>query len=150
MTAGEAFKKIAYFCAYRERSINETIEKLESFELEPKVIDELIEKLKEEKYLNEIRFAESYAGGKFRVKNWGKIKIKMGLKSHGVSSQVINSALENITDPDYQNTLVHLFELKMKELKKISSAIDKQKMFNYLASKGFESEKILSLIHQNT
>jgi len=147
MTVSEAFRKIAYFCAYRERSVKETKEKLFGFDLDPEVVEELILKLQEEKYLDERRFAESYAGGKFRIKKWGKIKIKMGLKAHGVPALMIQTALEMLPEEEYEETLKRLFEGKMKELKKMDSAADKQKMYNYLCSKGFESENVLCVIY---
>lgn len=148
MTESEAFKKIAYFCAYRERSIKETREKLNSFELEDAKVDFLLDKLKEERYLDEKRFAESYVGGKFRVKQWGKIKIKMGLKAHGISNASIGEALATISEHDYANTLTELFSYKLRELKSVDSAANKQKMYNFLCSKGFEPEIVLLLIHK--
>ena len=147
MTESEAFKKIAFYCAYQERSTKETREKLISFELENDVVKMLLNKLKDEKYLDEKRFAESYAGGKFRVKKWGKIKIRMGLKSHGIAISLVQESLLAISEKDYEDTLSELFDSKLKELKKMDSAYNKQKMYNFLSAKGFEPEYILRLIH---
>ena len=81
----QALPKIKQYCAYQERCHSEVKEKLYSFGLYKKDVDQLMAHLIEENYLNEERFAIQYAGGKFRMKIWGKVKLKLALRQMQVS-----------------------------------------------------------------
>src|ERR1041384_3800157 len=102
LTKEQAFKKIKQYCAYQERCHSEVREKLYSFELYKKDVEQIISQLIEENYVNEERFAIQYAGGKFRMKQWGKVKIKHALKQKQVSEYAIKKALKEINEKDYQ------------------------------------------------
>src|SRR6187551_3337802 len=116
-TPQQALPKIKQYCAYQERCHSEAREKLYSFGLNKNEVDDLISKLIEENYLNEERFAIQFAGGKFRVKQWGKIKIKYQLKQKQVSDYCIKKGLAAINHEDYINTLSKLAGLKLKTIK---------------------------------
>ncbi len=75
----------------------------------PQVISWLIEN----DYLNEERFATQYAGGKFRMKQWGKRKIIHALQAKGVSEYCIKKGLKEISDSDYRLTIEKLVKKKM-------------------------------------
>src|SRR3954451_146014 len=107
-----AWQKIKYYCAYQERSHHEAKQKLYSFGLYSNEVEDLLSKLIEEDYLNEERFAERFAGGKFRMKQWGKVKITYELKQKQVSSYNIRRALQAIADEDYVITLQKLAATK--------------------------------------
>jgi regulatory protein len=139
-TFGQALPKIKQYCAYQERCHAEVKEKLCSFNLHKKEVDEIIVQLIEENYLNEQRFAIQYAGGKFRIKHWGKNKIKQALKQKHISDYCIKKALKEIDDTDYIKTFEKLVELKMKTLKgKKNIFIKKKKLQDFLLMKGYEN-----------
>src|SRR6185503_6037061 len=92
-TAEQATPKIKHFCAYQERCHAEVRDKLYSFGLHRKDVDGIIVVLIGDNYLNEERFAINFAGGKFRMKHWGKNKIKQRLKLKQVSDYCIKKAL---------------------------------------------------------
>ena len=142
----KALKKIGQFCAYQERNHKEVKEKLYSYGLYKDQVEDLISKLIQENFLNEERYAIAYAGGKFRAKDWGKIKIKYGLKQHQVSDYCIKKALKTIDDEQYVKTLQKLFTAKEKTLKSEKNIfIKKKKIQQYLMQKGFESSLINEL-----
>jgi regulatory protein len=143
----EALQKAKQYCAYQERCHSEVKEKLYSFGMNKNEVDELLSELISENYLNEERFAILYAGGKFRIKQWGKVKIKYSLKQKQVSEYCIKKALAAIDERDYNRTLEKLFEQKLKTLKaEKNSFTKKRKLQDHLIQKGFESTLISKLI----
>ncbi|MEO6230103.1 MAG: regulatory protein RecX [Ferruginibacter sp.] len=146
-TPQQAVPKIKLFCAYQERCHSEVKDKLYGYGLYKDEADEIISKLIEDNYLNEERFAIHFAGGKFRIKQWGRVKIKYELKQKQVSDYCIKKALENINDKDYIKTLEKLAELKLKTLKgEKNSFIKKRKLQDHLRMKGFETDLIRDII----
>ena len=110
-------------------------------------MDEIISTLIEENYLNEERFAILFAGGHFRTKKWGRVKIKYQLKQKQVSEYCIKKALKQIDEDDYLKTLQKLFEEKLKTLKSEKNIfIKKRKLQDHLMQKGFESDLVRKLI----
>ncbi|MDO8999001.1 MAG: regulatory protein RecX [Bacteroidota bacterium] len=143
-----AEQKIKSWCAYQERSQNETRYKLKEYGLFDADVEQIISKLISENYLNEERFAIALAGGKFRIKHWGKIKIKIELRKHKISDYLINKALTAISDEDYLNVINLVSEKKIKQVK----LNDKQKLFystlNYLVSRGFERDLVIEELNK--
>ncbi len=143
----EALQKAKQYCAYQERCHSEVKEKLFSFGIYKKEVDELLSELISENYLNEERFAIMYAGGKFRIKQWGRIKIKYSLSQKQVSPYCIKKALAAINENDYSRTLTKLFEQKLKTLKGEKNVfIKKRKLQDHLMQKGYETDFIRTLI----
>ncbi len=142
----KAFQKIRQFCAYQERNHHEVKEKLYSFGLYKDQVEALISKLIEENFLNEERYAIAYAGGKFRMKDWGKNKIKYGLKQQQVSDYCIKKALKLIDEEEYEQKLKKLFNIKEKTLKSEKNIfVKRKKIQQYLMQKGYEPSRISEL-----
>jgi len=142
-TPEQSLPKIKQYCAYQERCHSEVRDKLYSFGLRKTEVEEIISTLITQNYLNEERFAIHFAGGKFRIKQWGKIKIKQSLKLKQVSEYCIKKALKEIDSKEYQKTFQKLAELKLKTLKSERNIfIRKRKMQDFLLQKGFENEMI--------
>jgi len=143
----KAAQKIRQYCAYQERNHQEVKEKLYDYGLYKDQVEALMAELISENYLNEERYAIAFAGGKFRVKEWGKVKIKYALKQDKISDYCIKKALLTISEEDYMRTLEKLFQAKLKEVKNEKNIfIKKKKIQNYLMQKGFEHELIHSLL----
>lgn len=146
-SAEQAIPKIKQYCAYQERCHAEVRDKLYSFGLHRKDVEGIISTLIQENYLNEERFAIHYAGGKFRMKQWGKNKIKQALKFRQVSDYCIKKALKEIDDKDYLKTLDKLTEQKLKLLKSEKNLfIKKKKLQDFLFMKGYESGLVNKII----
>lgn len=141
--------KLKQYCAYQERCHLEVREKLYAFGLRKPDVETCIGQLIEENYLDEERFAIQYAGGKFRVRQWGKLKIKFALKQKQVGDYCIKKALAAIAEDDYDETLLKLAAKKWETLD--GSAIEKQaKLRSSLLQKGYENEKISAAIKELT
>ncbi|HTC00362.1 MAG TPA: regulatory protein RecX [Ferruginibacter sp.] len=147
LTKEQALPKVRQYCAYQERCHSEVKEKLYGFGLYKKDVEQLISNLIEENYLNEERFAIVFAGGRFRIKHWGKMKIKYELKQKQVSEYCIKKALQEINSADYLKTLYKLAEGKLKLLKAEKNIFTKKKKLqDYLLQKGFEGQLIQTVI----
>ncbi len=135
--------KIKHYCAYQERSHKEVMGKLYGLGLFKKEAELLVSQLIEEGYLNEERFAIQFAGGRFRIKQWGKKKIEQALKEKQVSSYCIKKALAQIDEEPYRKTLQKLAAVKWKQLKGEKNIfIKKRKLQDYLLQKGYEYELV--------
>jgi regulatory protein len=148
LTPDQAFQKLKHYCAYQERCHSEVKNKLYELGIRKKDHDELIAKLIEENYLDEERFAIAFAGGKFRMKDWGKTRIKYELKSKLVSEYNIKKALKQIDEKVYLNTLKKLAQKKYTELKKDQWMVRRKKTMDYLLAKGYEPELIYTTLAQ--
>ena len=145
----KAFQKAKYYCAYQERSHAEVKKKLYGFGLYKNEVEILLSRLIEENYLNEERFAIAFAGGKFRIKQWGKTKIKYELKMRQISDYNIKKALSQIEEEDYLKTLQKLAAEKLATLKSEKNIfIRKSKLQNYLVGKGYEFNMIGEIVRE--
>ena len=138
----EAIQKIEYFCAYQERCHMEVLDKLRSMNLTYEEIDPIIVHLITSNFLNEERFACSFARGKHRIKHWGKIRIANELKFKKITQSLINRALQEITPEEYLDTFHALAERHWEAIRE-TNALKKQKKFcDYMLRRGFESNLV--------
>jgi regulatory protein len=144
----QAFQKIKQFCAYQERCHQEVKEKLYTFGLFKEETEALMARLIEENYLDEERFAFQFAGGKFRMKHWGKKKIEYELRQKQVSSYCIRKALAQITEADYLETLEKLATAKYKSAADGDQFETRAKITAYLLQKGFEGDAIRQMLEK--
>ena len=137
-----AREKIQAYCAYQERCHLGVEKKLKSWGLIPEAIDMLVGELMQHNFLNEERYARSFARGKFRIKKWGRIKIKLELKKRSIYAKCIEFAMQEI-DPDaYYETLKELLHKKSILEKELHPYKRKAKLTRYLVSRGFEYDLI--------
>lgn len=148
ITKEQAFQKIKQYCAYQERSHSEAKEKLYSFGLHKTDVEPILSKLIEENYLNEERFAILFAGGHFRTKKWGRVKINAALQQKKVSSYNIRKGLKEIEEADYRKCLLQLATTKWKSLKNEQWLSRMAKTTNYLLQKGYEANLIQHAISE--
>ncbi|MBC7846988.1 MAG: RecX family transcriptional regulator [Flavobacterium sp.] len=144
----EAIKKIEYFCAYQERCHEEVVAKLRSMKMDSDEIDQIMVHLIAENFLNEERFACSFARGKHRIKHWGKIRITNELKFRNISKTLIKTALKEITPEEYLETF-HLLAEKNWETIRETNALKKRKKFcDYMLRRGFESNLVYDKVKE--
>lgn len=148
LTKEQALQKLKHYCGYQERCHSEIKEKLYSLGVWKKDQDEIIAALIEEKYLDEERFAIAFAGGRFRLKQWGRVKIKYELKQKQVSEYSIKKALKLIDETDYLKVLQKLATEKYAVLKDEQYLLRKKKTMDYLLGKGFEMELVRGMVEK--
>ncbi|MGZ4097910.1 MAG: regulatory protein RecX [Bacteroidia bacterium] len=142
-----ALEKMKNWCAYQERSQNEVRQKLFEYRLEQDVVESIIAELINEKFLDEERFAMAYAGGKFRIKHWGRNKIKLGLKQHKVSDYCIKKALQSINGEAYEEVIKKVIEKKIRLTKTSDDRKKYYTVLNYTVSRGFESDLVIEQLN---
>lgn len=146
----QGIAKARMSCAYQERCQQEMRDKLYEWGLFPDAVENIIADLISNNYLNEERFAISFAGGKFRIKKWGRIKIKIELKKRKISGYCINKAMQEIDDKDYLKTLSELLNKKSKETKGGNERIRNYKIAQYAISRGFEPEIVWDVLNNKS
>lgn len=148
LTKEQALQKLKHYCAYQERCHSEVKEKLYQLGVWKKDHDEIMAALIEENYLNEERFAIAFAGGKFRVKQWGRVKIKYELKQKQVSEYSIKKAMKQIDEEEYLSVLNKLAKEKYAALKSEQYLVRKKKTMDYLQAKGFEADLVRKAVEK--
>ena len=139
LTKEQALQKLRHYCGYQERCHAEVKEKGYALGLKKTEVEELTSKLIEEGYLNEERYAKLFAGGKFRIKQWGRKKIKNELSQRRVSDYCIRKALGEIQEDEYLQILHKLAKKKWSSIKGIGNQfIEMTKTRDFLLQRGFE------------
>lgn len=141
-TVEEAKVKLEHFCSYQERCHDDILKKLYEMKMIPQAIDLIIVHLIDNNFLNEERFACSFARGKHRIKSWGKIRIVNELKIRHVSKYNIEKGLKEITDDEYWTTFEKLANHHWETMKEPNKLKKRKKFCDYLLRKGFESNMV--------
>lgn len=142
-TYQEVKLKLEQWCAYQDRCVYEAVEKIKQFNLNESETRQLLEELQDARFLDEERFVESFVSGKFKIKRWGRIKIKHHLIQKKIALSLIHKSIYEIDEEEYEAVISNLLLKKNKELKFSLGKYERQtKLFNYLISKGFEFDLI--------
>lgn len=144
----EALTKIQRYCAYQERSHQEVRQKLFSYGLGEKDVDEIIVHLITSNFLNEERYAKAFTGGKFRIKKWGRIKITHALEAHGLTKNCIRAGLKEIDGEEYEKVLKELL-MKRNDLEKEENVYARRdKLSKFAVQKGYEPELVWKMLRE--
>lgn len=139
----QIMESIKRYCAYQERCHSEVRYKLIALGCYGEELEEAIGMLIEEDFLNEERFATAYAGGKFRMRSWGRLKIKQHLKQKQVSDYCIRRAMKAIAEEEYVQRMEQLMEKKLEAMQHEPNPWKRQqKIFAYMMQKGYEYDLI--------
>ena len=146
----DGLKKLQRYCAYQDRCHQEVRQKLLDLGIYGDDLEDIIADLIEDNFLNEERFARSYARGKFRMKQWGRSRIKRELKQRRISDYCIRKAMEEIEEAEYLKTLEALVLKKLENLKETEPYQQRRKIADYLIRRGYEVplawDKVLKLV----
>ena len=148
LTQAELTRRGEKYCAYQERSHQQVRNKLYQLGGNEEEVENIIVHLIHHNFLNEERFTESYVRGKFRMKGWGKVKIRVGLKQHMIEPAMIQRAFNQIDDQEYMTTLRELLERKNAKLKEKNQFKRKAMLVRYASQRGFESKLIYDLLRE--
>lgn len=149
-TLQEASKKLEHYCAYQERCHQDVVNKLREMRMIPEAIDHIIGHLIKENYLNEERFARSFARGKFRIKKWGRNRIIAELKKRRISKFNIRAALSELEEEAYLETFDALAKKRLSQLSETNLQRKRKKLADYLFYRGWESHLVYAKIKELT
>jgi regulatory protein len=141
-----ALEKMKNWCAYQERCQQEARNKLYDFGLWPEAVENIISDLITENFLNEERFAKAYAGGKFRIKKWGRLKIKAALKQKKLTEYCIKKGLKEIDENDYYKALEKILENKARKIGEKNLIRRNYKLLQYAYGRGYEQDLVMEIL----
>tara|TARA_R110000823_G_scaffold82248_2_gene186532 strand:+ start:6571 stop:7053 length:483 start_codon:yes stop_codon:yes gene_type:complete len=144
----EATRKLEGYCAYQDRCHKEVISKLREMNMIPQAIDLIVGHLIQENFLNEERFARSFARGKFKIKKWGKNRIVNELKHRDISKYNITTALKEIESKEYLNTFNALASKRLSEIREKDLQKRRKKLADYLLYRGWESGMVYEKVYE--
>tara|TARA_A100000171_G_C2139849_1_gene154071 strand:+ start:210 stop:683 length:474 start_codon:yes stop_codon:yes gene_type:complete len=148
-TVQEATSRLESYCAYQERCHKDVHKKLQELRMIPEAIDVIIHHLLQHNFLNETRFAQAFARGKFRTKKWGKQRIVRELKFREISKYNITLALKEISEKDYYKTFHELAEKRLRQLENETNLQKKKKkLADYLLYRGWESSMVWEKVRE--
>lgn len=142
-------QKLESFCAYQERCTFEIKARLKELGADTDMSEVVIEHLKEQNFYNDSRFATSYARGKHRIQKWGKSRIIQELKIRQINADLINKAISELDEDEYDMVLFNLLERKLNTLFHRNKENIRQKLINFAYQKGYsysDIEKSLQLL----
>lgn len=140
--AKEAYAKMARLCSRSEQCSGDIRKKMMVYDLVDEVVDEIISKLKAEKFLSDERFVKAYVSDKFRLSKWGKIKIRHFLRMKGLPENIIHNALDEIDQEKYKTVLLKTMKAKAKTIKNKSKFEKMGQVIRFAQMRGFEPEMI--------
>lgn len=144
----EATRRLESYCAYQERCHKEVTQKLYDMKMIPEAQDKIIVHLIQHNFLNEERFAKAYVRGKFRIKKWGRQRLKLELKRKGIHKNLVASALKEINNNDYYDTFNALAEKRANSLTESNIYKKRKKVADYLLYRGWESSMVYEKVHE--
>ena len=144
----QLYSRAAAYCSTAERCRTEVVEKLKAWDKEGEAdASQIIERLEQEGFLDEQRYAQAFANDKMRFQGWGKLKIRAALAQKRLSSRAIHEALDGLDEEIYRQTLLKLAEKKRRELRKEpDEQVLRQKLSRFLAGRGFSLDEIQSVV----
>lgn len=149
LTKAQALPRIYRFCSYQERAHQEVKQKLFELGLYASEVDELLTQLITDGFLNEERFAKAFAGGKFRMKRWGRLKIIHELEAKGLTKNCIKAGLKEIEDDDYQKALEEVLEKQSSRVaEEPDDFVRRDKIARHAIQRGFEPDLVWKLVKE--
>ena len=142
-----ALSKLQNYCAYHERCMMDVKIKLQEFHLQEDIEDALINKLIEDNYLDEERFARIFAGGKFRINKWGRNKIYQAMQEKRIPELYILEGLNSIEEEEYLKLLRSIIRKKSDQLNEPDNLKKNRKLANFAISKGFEQNLVWDVLN---
>ncbi len=149
MSSERALEKAKRYCSFQERCILDVENRFKAWNVKKEDWDLLVDKLIEQNFLNEKRYIEAFVRGKFLIKKWGKIKIKAELNQKRIYGKEIDEAMKNeIEEDEYLTTIKQLIIKKKALLNESEKSKEKEKIYRYILSKGYEHEWVLKYLNQ--
>lgn len=145
----QALQRAASLCSTSEHCIYDITNKLKKWGICTPDIDKIIDRLVDEKFIDESRYARAYINDKFRFAHWGRIKIKNMLYLQHIPEAEINEALSNITQHEYEEVLKGVIESKQRTLPETESYEARTKIIRFAIQRGFELHEITKFIDES-
>jgi regulatory protein len=145
-TLEEAKRSMERYCVYQDRCHQEIEKKLREMRMIPQACELILLHLMEHDFLNEERFARSFARGKFRIKQWGQRRIVNELKQRDISAYNIKAGLSEISPDEYETVFQEVSRKRYESVNESNVFKKRKKVADFLLRKGFESNKVYEVL----
>ena len=142
----EAFQKVAALCSQRECCVSQILEKLQAWGVDMETAERIVERLQEERFIDESRFCRAYALDKLRYNHWGRVKIDQMLRMMGLPAADRRAALDELPVDEYRDVALRLIQSKFSTIRSASDYEKKGKLVRYMVGKGFETSLVFQLL----
>lgn len=146
MSVSEAIQKCADWCSQSEHCEFEVREKLQKYGVENDAIDKIICQLKEERYIDNSRYANYFAKDRARFNGWGPIKIKFQLSLKKIDTEIINDAISLVDSNIFEEQLRKVVQSKVKMSRQVDNQKLKASLLRLGYSRGFEYQMIARVV----
>ena len=138
ITEQEALQKLSALCARAEHSSGEMLEKMRRWQLSEDARERVLDRLIDEKFVDDERFARLFVREKIRFDRWGRRKIEQALYQKGVASDISRRVLDEVDDEAYVAELKKLIAAKRRSVQAESDYELRQKLTKYALGRGFD------------
>lgn len=145
-TEAQLLNTLAKYCSLTERCLFDVRKKIRTEGLSEEVEKRIIDRLLQEKFIDEKRFVRSFVNDKFRFNHWGRVKIAHELKMKDIKQELYREALDAIDEQEYAAVLNDMLAKKQRSVKGRSPQDIFQKLCRFAASRGFEVPLIIDLL----
>lgn len=134
------YSKAAAYCSLAEHCKHEVREKMKLWEVPNEMIDDMIDHLTEEQFIDEERYCKAFVADKLKHNRWGCVKIRYELLKKRIPTLLIMEVLSNVDEEEYIAMALSIMEKKQKEIKAKDDYELRNKLFRFMAGRGFELE----------
>lgn len=130
-------------CARSECCRSEMVRKMREKGADSDMACQVADRLEEEGYINDARFARAFVHDRTLYERWGRMKTRQALMQRGITPSLINEALQTIDEDLYSGTLRELLKTKARATKAATTFELRQKLMRFAASRGFETHLVM-------
>ncbi|MFV0419032.1 MAG: regulatory protein RecX [Dysgonomonas sp.] len=148
LTEPQALNRAAAYCSKAERCEWDVRKKLLAWELEDDAIKRILDRLKKERYLDDVRFSRSFINDKLKFNKWGKAKIIFELKKRQISESIYHPILDEFSGDEFEEQLMHILSIKIKSVKAKNGYEKKTKLIRFALGRGFSMDLAIRCVNK--
>ena len=148
LTPPEALHRAAALCSSAEHCTADIREKLARWGVTEADSRTIIDRLVQERFIDEQRYAVAFVKDKFRFSGWGRIKMRYALQQKRIDGSDIDHALATLDEEQYNDRLLELLQAKSRSIRNDDPEARRAKLFRFATSRGFESALIFNALKQ--
>lgn len=148
LTPPEALHRAAALCSSAEHCTADIREKLARWGVTEADSCTIIDRLVQERFIDEQRYAVAFVKDKFRFSGWGRIKMRYALQQKRIDGSDIDHALATLDEEQYNDRLLELLQAKSRSIRDDDPEARRAKLFRFATSRGFESTLIFNALKQ--
>lgn len=137
-TEQEAYLQLAAICAQAEHCEQEMRDKMKRWGMDLEAQNRVVERLTNERYIDNERYARAFVKDKVRYNKWGRRKVQQALWMKRIDEDIQQRVLDEIDDEEYLKVLVPLLKQKRKSIKAANDYELNQKLVRFALGRGFD------------